>query len=86
LALLPEVASSDPCSSCDILAERFTQWLTIAGLATRLRDLPNWPAESSTRPATLDAHAEMATKQWTGGFNPRPAAREDYLAMYQAAV
>lgn len=86
LALLPEVASSDPRSSSDILAERFTQWLTIAGLATRLRDLPSWPADSDARPATLDALAEMATKQWTGGFNPRPATRDDYLAMYQAAV
>jgi alcohol dehydrogenase len=86
LALLPEVASSDPRSSSDILAERFTQWLTIAGLTTRLRDLPSWPADSNARPATLAALAEMATKQWTGSFNPRPATRDDYLAMYQAAI
>jgi hypothetical protein len=29
--------------------------------------------------------AQMAAKQWTGTFNPRPAQPDDFLALYKAA-
>jgi alcohol dehydrogenase len=86
--LLPEVAESDRRSSGRILAERFTHWLTIAGLATRLKDLTAWPnhvrAVGNTDPC--EPLAELAVKQWTGSFNPRAASREDYLDLYRVAM
>ena len=33
----------------------------------------------------LEAMAQMAAKQWTGAFNPRPAQADDFLAIYRAA-
>jgi alcohol dehydrogenase class IV len=86
--LLPEVSGTDRRSSGEVLADRFTHWLTIAGLAVRLSDLPTWSehAEGGQVTELLNAMADMAVKQWTGSFNPRPATREDYLSLYQAAL
>jgi alcohol dehydrogenase len=86
--LLPEVAESDRRSSGTILAERFTHWLTIAGLATRLQDLPAWSdhVHALGNADPFEPLAEMALKQWTGAFNPRRASREDYLGLYRVAL
>jgi len=53
-----------------------------------LSDLPTWSehAEGGQVTELLNAMANMAVKQWTGSFNPRPATREDYLSLYQAAL
>jgi alcohol dehydrogenase len=86
--LLPEVSGTDRRSSGEVLADRFTHWLTIAGLSVRLSDLPTWSEHTAEGKISelLNALADMAVKQWTGSFNPRPATREDYLSLYQAAV
>jgi alcohol dehydrogenase len=86
--LLPEVAESDRRGSGEILAERFTHWLTIAGLATQLQDLPAWPdhVRSLGSMDPCEPLAAMAIKQWTGSFNPRPASQEDYLGLYRVAM
>lgn len=86
--LLPEVAESDRRSSGTILSERFTHWLTIAGMATRLQDLPAWSdhVHALGNADPFEPLAEMALKQWTGSFNPRPASRADYLGMYRVAL
>lgn len=86
--LLPEVAESDRRSSGTILSERFSHWLTIAGLATRLQDLPAWSdhVHALGNADPLEPLAEMALKQWTGSFNPRPASLADYLGLYRVAL
>ncbi len=86
--LLPNVSHDDPRSGAEIIADRLTDWLRMAGLAHRLCDLESWdrnqdPVRVEER---LQAMSEMAGKQWTGSFNPRPASVDDYLALYRAAI
>lgn len=49
-----------------------------AGLAERLRDL-QVPADR------LGALADLATEEWTGGFNPRPVTAKEFQELYEAA-
>jgi alcohol dehydrogenase len=60
------------------LADFLTILATEAGLEARLREL-------GVKEARLPALAASAAKQWTAGFNPRPVAESDLLALYQAA-
>jgi alcohol dehydrogenase class IV len=60
------------------LADFISALLAKAGLATRLRPL-------GVDPIKLPQMAVQAAKQWTAGFNPRPASEEDLLAIYQQA-
>jgi alcohol dehydrogenase len=96
--LLPELAPSDHCIASEILADRFTRWLQIASMSTGLEQLATWPAPSGIASGSsagepsdgaaedlLESMAQMAAKQWTGAFNPRPAQAEDFLAIYRAA-
>ena len=92
--LLPEVPTSDPRLASEIIADRFTHWLKIAGLATTIAGLPQVRQNSAAReitkpegiPKLLQEMSEMAAKQWTGNFNPRPVAQADFLEMYRAAL
>jgi alcohol dehydrogenase len=86
--LLPEVSHEDRRPSSVVLAERFTNWLLLSGISIRLVDLPRWNHQWSSEDieAKLDELAEMATKQWTGSFNPRIATREEYLQIYREAL
>jgi alcohol dehydrogenase len=86
--LLPEVSHEDRRPSSVVLAERFTNWLLLSGISIRLVDLPRWNHQWSSADieAKLDELAEMATKQWTGSFNPRIATREEYLQIYREAL
>jgi alcohol dehydrogenase len=86
--LLPNVSRDDRRSGAEIVADRFTDWLRMAGLATRLSDLESWDGsqDSSRIEEQLHAMSEMAGKQWTGTFNPRPASVTDYLALYRTAM
>jgi alcohol dehydrogenase class IV len=70
------------------LAERFTNWLLLSGMSIRLVDLPRWNHQWSSADveAKLSELAEMATKQWTGGFNPRVATPEEYLQIYRDSL
>jgi alcohol dehydrogenase len=60
------------------LASRFEELRDAAGLPTRLRDagIPH---------NALPELAEAASRQWTLGFNPRPALRDDLVRLYEAA-
>jgi alcohol dehydrogenase len=60
------------------LADFVSDMLHRAGLATKLRPL-------GVDPLRLPQLAAQATKQWTAGFNPRPASEEDLLSLYQQA-
>ncbi len=86
--MLPGVSYEDRRSGAEIIADRFTDWLQMAGLYTRLRELENWVSKGSEkdRDLSLSNMAEMATKQWTGGFNPRVATFQDYDLMYRKAI
>ena len=89
--LLPEVSASDRRIASEILADRFTHWLQIASMATTLEELAGWSSTlaSSSSPCEaedlLESMAQMAAKQWTGAYNPRPVQTDDFLAMYRAA-
>jgi len=89
--LLPEVSASDRRIASEILADRFTHWLQIASMATTLEELAGWSSTlaSSSSPCAaedlLESMAQMAAKQWTGAYNPRPVQTDDFLAMYRAA-
>jgi alcohol dehydrogenase class IV len=60
------------------VASRFEELRDAAGLPRRLRDagIPHH---------ALPELAEEASRQWTLGFNPRPALRDDLVRLYEAA-
>jgi alcohol dehydrogenase len=86
--LLPGVSSEDRRPGSEIIADRFTSWLEMAGMSTRLRDLESWVRhqDPSHMEQQLHGMSEMAGKQWTGTFNPRAASVDDYLALYRTAI
>lgn len=86
--LLPDFSSEDRRSGSEIIADRFTSWLEMAGMSTRLRDLESWfrNQDPSHMEQQLHGMSEMAGKQWTGTFNPRSASVDDYLALYRTAI
>lgn len=67
------------------LSELVTQWLQLAGLQTKLSNLPGWPPRSESE-VLIEKLSEMATKQWTAGFNPRPLSKIDFRDLYIAAL
>jgi alcohol dehydrogenase len=81
--LLETAAGLPGMPSPDAGAEGLADFLSLlaseSNLATRLR-------QCDVTEEMLPQLAEDATKQWTVRFNPRPAAKEDLLAMYQAAL
>jgi alcohol dehydrogenase class IV len=86
--LLPETSHLATSSPAEILAETFQNWLELASLASPLRNLPNWKtklAEFSSESELIEAMAEMASKQWTGSYNPRPASTRDFADLYDSA-
>jgi alcohol dehydrogenase len=86
--LLPGISYDDQRTGAEIIADRFTDWLRLAGLATRLSKLDGW--EHPLSPREVDervlALSELAQKQWTGAFNPRVASMDDYANMYRSAL
>ena len=60
-------------------------------LASRLRGLrldlglPGGLAEQGVERARLAELARLATREWTGAFNPRPLAERDFLELYEAS-
>lgn len=62
----------------ETLADRLEQVRKLSGLAEHLqtRDIPR---------DVLGSLAQLATEEWTGGFNPRPATERDFLRMYESA-
>lgn len=95
--LLDDVSPSDRRPSSEILADRFTSWLRLSSMAISLEELEGWRAKfgngelaGGSSPCgqedLLESMAQMAAKQWTGAFNPRPAKADDFLAIYKAAT
>ena len=62
----------------EALAKRLESLRKEAGLAEQLRD-------RGVEQGSLSALAEMATREWTGEFNPRPVTAEDFRTLYEAA-
>lgn len=62
----------------EALAKRLEQLRELGGLAGCLQD-----REVSRQ--TLGSLAKLATEEWTGGFNPRPAGETDFLDLYEQA-
>jgi len=86
--LLPETSHLGTSSPAETLAVTFQNWLERASLATPLFKLPNWKtklAEFSSENELIEAMAAMASKQWTGSYNPRPASTSDFADLYHAA-
>jgi alcohol dehydrogenase len=52
----------------------------------RLAGLPVTLTECGVDPADIPALAEMAAKQWTGTFNPRPLSVGDFEQLYRDAL
>ena len=67
-----------PSSGAAGLAEFLSQLVSKAGLPGRL-------ADCGVDQARLHELAEEASKQWTSGFNPRPATATDLFGLYQDA-
>ena len=61
-----------------LLADWLTDLLRQAGLATSLSELNLGHADAA-------ALAASAATQWTGSFNPRPLAADDFQMLYEAA-
>ena len=60
------------------LIQRLQELLPLAGLPTCLK-------ACGVEPAALPMLAEEAARQWTAGFNPRPASSADFAELYAAA-
>ena len=65
-------------ASAAALATTLKVWLGQGGLAGSL-------ADCGVRRDALPALAAEAARQWTAGFNPRPASHADFLQLYEAA-
>jgi alcohol dehydrogenase len=76
-----ELDGATPTSDGDVvarLADQLSKLVAASGLATRLE------ACGVSRVA-LPSLAEEASRQWTGGFNPRKVGVAELLALYEAA-
>ncbi|MBZ0113035.1 MAG: iron-containing alcohol dehydrogenase [Thermoanaerobaculia bacterium] len=65
--------------SGEALADWIEEALVLGGLATHLRDL-------GVPPGAHAALAELATKEWTASFNPRPVNAAAFEEFYRAAL
>jgi alcohol dehydrogenase len=70
---------ADLCENAESLAQQIDSMLKDVGLPRKLSAL-------DVRQSDLPALAEMAAKQWTAGFNPRPVGRNELLKIYEAAL
>jgi alcohol dehydrogenase len=63
----------------DALATRIEHLLSTAGIPPRL-------SEMGVEEAKIPAMAQMAAKQWTAQFNPRPVTADDFVRLYRSAM
>ena len=73
----PSYEDLEPDGS-DRLAARVEEFRREAGLAEQLR-------ERGVGQESIPELAEMATREWTGEFNPRPLTAADFEKLYEAA-
>jgi alcohol dehydrogenase len=64
--------------AAELLAQRVTELMRLAGLPTTL-------SACGIADGILPVLSEEAAQQWTGRFNPRPVAEADLLRLYEAA-
>jgi alcohol dehydrogenase len=69
---------SDLHSDVSVLAKRITDLLDLASIAKTL-------AEHGIVREILPRLADLASKQWTAQFNPRPVGEKELLAIYETA-
>ena len=55
------------------------EWLLNIGL------LPSSLREAGVEASAIPMLAAEAVRQWTAGFNPRPVAEADFVALYEMA-
>ena len=89
LASVQDQAQNDLSAGARI-ASLFQCWLSRAGLATSLSQLPQWPTHLSNDAIALEATvgslAASAQKQWTATFNPRVTSESDMQRLYLSAL
>jgi alcohol dehydrogenase len=68
----------DSNHAVEALAGRLEVLLGLAGIPASL-------AECGVERARIPLLAEEAARQWTAAFNPRPASKEDFVTLYEAA-
>jgi alcohol dehydrogenase len=76
---MPEIAAIYESYFNGDLADRVSELLWEA-------KMPRQISEYGVKEENLQDLAEMAAKQWTAQFNPRPPSVEDFVAMYRAAL
>ena len=76
---LPEAAATYASYYDGDLATRITELLTLAKMPVHI-------SHYGVTEADLLPLAEMAMKQWTAQFNPRPLVVEDFVNLYRAAL
>ena len=87
--MLPGVVRFNAAEAGELYSELCGE--SAEALASRLRDLrlalnlPGGLAEHGVERARLPELARLATREWTGAFNPRPLAERDFLELYEAA-
>lgn len=72
------VEAGDETTATETLAQRVEALRAHAGMPGRLR-------EAGVSHDALPSLAEAASRQWTLGFNPRPAQRDDLVRLYETA-
>jgi alcohol dehydrogenase len=75
---VPANGKPRPAAIAEDLAETITTLVTKAGLAARL-------ADCGVEREKLSDLATAASREWTGGFNPRTVTEADLLELYRAA-
>lgn len=76
---MPEIAAIYESYFDGDLADRVSELLWEA-------QMPRAISEHGVKEEDLRDLAELAAKQWTAQFNPRPAAMGDFVALYRAAL
>lgn len=81
LASAPELAcaSEGLHQAVEALVARLEALLNLAGIPRSL-------AEAGADPDLIPVLSNEAARQWTANFNPRPLRREDFAALYEAAL
>ena len=76
---LPEIAAIYESYFDGDLADRVSELLWEA-------QMPRQISHYGVTEADLQSLAEMAAKQWTAQFNPRPLTVDDFVGLYRAAL
>ena len=81
LARAAQITTVDGSSQAagEDLAARIEELLQLAGLPRRLQ-------ERGVDQAAIPLLAQEATREWTGGFNPRTVVEDDFARLYRGAL